>query len=300
MEAPKLLDLFLRALDSEKGCSLATQKAYACDLCQLAEFVAGRGLDLEEPDSITTRDLEGWAADLFRKGLAKSSMARKLAACRAFFRFLHKHGKIVADPAGDLHDPKQEVHQPRVLNVDEVFALLDCQSESLAPGLASRDLALAELLYGSGLRISEALALNVADAALADRIVRVMGKGSRERLCPLSDTSVEALEMWLAQRGAIANPQEQALFVGSRGARLNRRQAARIIAALCTAAGLDIEASPHALRHSFATHMLGSGADLRSVQELLGHRRLSTTQRYTHLGLEHIIAVYDASHPRSG
>ena len=162
-----------------------------------------------------------------------------------------------------------------------------------------RDLALAELLYGSGLRISEALGLDIDDVQLSSRVLRVMGKGSRQRLAPLSDTSCDSLKSWLDERPLMAQPDEPALFVGARGSRLNRREAARIVERLCRRAGLDFTVSPHSLRHSFATHLLTAGADLRSVQELLGHSRLTTTQRYTQVSLEHLMEAYDKAHPKA-
>lgn len=296
----RLVCQFLDWMTAQKGFSPASRKAYQNDLDQLAEFMAGRGFSLDNPAQITERDFSAWAASLYRAGLAKSSMARKLAAGRGFFRFLARQGKIGNDPAARVHNPRQEIRQPRVLNVDEAFALLDSGANPANPDLAARDIALAELLYGSGLRISEALALDVKDAGIESGIVRVMGKGGRERLCPLSDSCADALALWLSRRKAVANPDEPALFVGKRGKRLNRRQAIRIMEELCATAGIDRTISPHALRHSFATHLLGSGADLRVVQELLGHKRLTTTERYTHLSLEKIIAIYDAAHPRSG
>lgn len=254
---------------------------------------------------MSRKHIQAFLAWLFRRGEAKSSMARKLAAVRSFFRFLLRSGRVSENVAAQVRNPRQEKHHPRALNVDETFALLDTPkaappSEAHAARLLCRDLALAELLYGSGLRISEALSLDLDDAQLRSRVLRVMGKGSRERLSPLSDTSCEALAAWLAERSYLALPEEQALFVGARGARLNRREAVRIIAGLCRRAGLAFTVSPHSLRHSFATHLLAAGADLRSVQELLGHRRLTTTQRYTQVSLEHLIRAYDQAHPRSG
>jgi integrase/recombinase XerC len=204
-----------------------------------------------------------------------------------------------------VRNPRQETRHPRVLNVDETFALLDARSpvaenDFTVKRLHLRNLALAELLYGSGLRISEALALAREDYRPKTNILRVTGKGSRERLAPLSDTSVAALSAWCEVRQHFAGPGENALFVGVRGGRLQRREAVRIIAALCRQAGLTFTVSPHSLRHSFATHLLIAGADLRSVQELLGHKRLTTTQRYTQVSLEHLVSVYDRAHPRSG
>jgi integrase/recombinase XerC len=315
---------FLESLELQKGLSPATIKAYASDLDQFREFLEAEGVDPESPRQITGRHVQGFVASLFRRDQAKSSMARKLAAVRSLFRYLLRKGFVDADVARQVHNPRQPVLHPAVLNVDQVFALLDGPSSSGSaatspgkgdgtddgadsgedadgvPGLRERDIALAELLYGSGLRISEALALDVDDVGSTARTVRVMGKGSKERLAPLSDTSVEALGAWLAVRGGIADAGQSALFVGARGGRLHRREAARIIAKLCREAGLATTISPHGLRHSFATHLLDAGADLRSVQELLGHSRLSTTQRYTQVSMDRLMKVYDKAHPFAG
>lgn len=301
--AEAALEAFLAWMDVQKGASAATRKAYATDLRQLARFLENQGQSLGCPESVTRRHIQAFVAFLFRQGDAKSSMARKLAATRSFFRFQQRSGLVRENVAAQVRNPRQEKRHPRALNVDEVFALLDTPEESAQTDeqkrLHCRDLALAELLYGSGLRISEALGLNLDDVQLSSRVLRVMGKGARERLAPLSDTSCTRLKDWLRQRPHMAQPQEEALFVGARGARLNRREGMRIMERLCRRAGLDFAASPHSLRHSFATHLLTAGADLRSVQELLGHRRLTTTQRYTRLSLERLVEVYDHAHPKS-
>lgn len=293
------VDVFIGWLDTQKGFSPATQTAFRTDLYQLEEWLTGRNLSLAEAGKIDLRDLQAWGAALFRAGLAKSSIARKLASVRCFFRYLLRQGKLATDPAHGLHNPKQDKIKPRLLNVDEAFAVLDCTPQNGTEATIARDKALAELLYGSGLRISEALALNLLDLDQNSKTIRVHGKGDKERLCPLSDTCREALHIWLSLRPVIALPSEKALFVGNRGKRLNRRQAARIIEALCADADLNKTISPHGMRHSFASHLLAAGADMRSVQELLGHSRLATTQRYTHLGLEKIISIYDSAHPRA-
>lgn len=303
--AKLFVDAFLAWMEVQKGASPATLKAYGSDLAQLIEFLRGQDADLGRPESVTRRHVQAYLAWLFRQGEAKSSMARKLAAVRSFFRFQQRNGVVTENVAAQVRNPRQEKRHPRALNVDETFALLDAEhgqagtesAESVR--LLCRDLALAELLYGSGLRISEALGLNIDDVQLSSRVLRVMGKGSRERLAPLSDTSCESLRAWLDERPLLALPEEQALFVGSRGSRLNRREAARIVERLCRRAGLDFTVSPHSLRHSFATHLLSAGADLRSVQELLGHRRLTTTQRYTQVSLEHLMEAYDKAHPKA-
>lgn len=294
---------FLQWIVVQKGHSPATVRAYGVDLAQFEMFLRNAGCDLARPGEISRRHVQRFLAELFHAGTAKSSMARKLAAVRSLFRYLLRMRHIAADPTSGIRNPRQEHRHPRALNVDQAFALLDApiepSEEALETALHCRDLALVELLYGSGLRVSEAMALDVDDVEPRTGVLRVLGKGSKERLAPLSDTSVAALSEWLRVRPCLASSREPALFVGRRGARLNRRQAARIIAVLCAKAGLPTAISPHGLRHSFATHLLEAGADLRSVQELLGHRRLTTTQRYTRLTLEHLMRVYDQAHPRS-
>lgn len=305
--AKLFVDAFLVWMEVQKGASPATLKAYGSDLAQLAEFLRGQDADLGRPETVTKRHIQAYLAWLFRLGDAKSSMARKLAAARSYFRFQQRSGAVAENVAAQVRNPQQEKRHPRALNVDETFALLDTDQKTGQAGAESaeaerllcRDLALAELLYGSGLRISEALGLNIDDVQLSSRVLRVMGKGSRERLAPLSDTSCESLKSWLDERPLMALPDEPALFVGSRGSRLNRREAARIVERLCRRAGLDFTVSPHSLRHSFATHLLTAGADLRSVQELLGHSRLTTTQRYTQVSLEHLMEAYDKAHPKA-
>ncbi len=294
---------FLLWLEIQKGYSVATCKAYATDLAQCETFLQSQGLSLESAKSIEKNHLRKYLALLHKQNISKSSMARKLASLRAFFSYLQKMHMIEGNPMTGLRNPKQEQRHPKVLNVDETFALFSTQAAASAPitkeaqACKARDVALAEILYGSGLRISEALDLDITHFDLRQGFLRVLGKGRKERLCPLTHVAKEALDHWLKQRPLLAPIQETALFVGARGARLNRRQAHRIIAELCQKAGLHVTVSPHSLRHSFATHLLEAGADLRTVQELLGHSRLSTTQRYTNLTLEHLIQVYDKAHP---
>ena len=306
-EAGRLMADFLAWLSVERGAPRTTRNAYAADLAQLAGALAAHGVDMGSPGEVDARHIQTWVAGLFRQGMSRSTMARKLAAARTFFRYLQRRGLVEANVAAQVHNPRQERRQPRILNVEEAQALLTASPPSpaaahdpaRAASLRARDLALAELLYGSGLRISEALGLDVDDIQLASGVARVMGKGARERMAPLSDASREALSAWLAERPYLAAVECPALFVGARGGRLDRREAARRIARLCREAGLDVTISPHGLRHSFATHLLDAGADLRSVQELLGHRRLATTQRYTQVSLERLMRVYDKAHPRA-
>lgn len=294
------LECFMRWWSSQKAASPASHEAYRRDLSQLRDFLNSTGVDLSRPQDVRREHVEGYVAWLFGEGFARSSIARKLAACRTYFRFLAREGIIDQNPAEGIRNPRQQIRHPAILNVDETFALLDhAKAPGDAKALALRDKALAELLYGSGLRISEALDLDIGRADLETGLVRVLGKGRRERLVPLSETCSAAIRAWLSARESVAAPGETALFTGARGRRLSRREGGRIVARLCASAGIAKKISPHCLRHSFATHMLGAGADMRSVQELLGHARLATTERYTHLNIDALTAAYDAAHPRA-
>lgn len=302
---------FIKHISLEKGYSPATIEAYSRDLAQLEAHLSSLGLSLNTPGNLTKQTIQAFMVHLHRLGTGKSSIARKLSSLRSYFNYLQRAGRITESPCTGIRNPKQDKRQPAALNVDQTFALLENGQKPASPmknSLArekeveaknARDLALLELLYGSGLRISEALSLEAKNIDLASGAVLVMGKGSKERLVPLSDSSVKSLEAWLRLRsGLAASPSEPALFVGNRGARLNRRQANRIISEFCARAGLPASVSAHALRHSFATHLLQGGADMRSVQELLGHSRISTTQRYTHLNMARLMEVYDKAHPK--
>jgi len=300
---PEPATAYLSYLAVQKGYSAATIAAYGKDIEQFEAYLAGRGLSLADPGAVGRDHVRGFLAELHRLRTAKTSMGRKLSSLRGLFTYLRQKKRVARDPLAGVKNPKAETRQPRALNVDEAVALVTPSAASPAAdgsGEACRDLALAELLYGSGLRVSEAVALDLDDVDLSQGIARVYGKGGKERLAPLSDASRARLREYVRRRGEFSpRPSEQAVFLGARGARLNRRQAARIVDALAQAAGIAQHAHPHMLRHSFASHLLQSGADLRSVQELLGHARLTTTQRYTHLDLARIMQIYDKAHPRS-
>jgi integrase/recombinase XerC len=291
---------FLAWLAVEKGYAQATLAAYESDLQYFEQHLKNRDRSLASPRDITRRDIQGFLAEQHRARQAKTSMSRRLSCLRGFFKHLIRRGVIAKSPTDGLSNPKLSKPHPKSLNVDQAFALLDSPPSQPGDPEALRDTALAELLYGSGLRVSEALGLNLNDVDLSSRIARVTGKGSKQRLAPLSDTAAIALKDYLAVRHAFSpEPSEQAIFLGQRGKTLQRRQANRILEALSAKAGLPTAISPHVLRHSFASHMLQSGADMRAVQELLGHSRLSTTQRYTHLNLAQLTQSYDKAHPRS-
>jgi integrase/recombinase XerC len=296
---PEPVIQFLTSLEVQRRLAQATVEAYAEDLSQLERLLQGRGLSLTRPDQIEPLDLQAFLAELHRLKHSKTTISRKLAAIRGFFSFCSKRSLIGDDPSRRLSNPKQERRHPRVLNVDQALNLLENRLDHSPKGY--RDLALAETLYGSGLRISEALGLCLNDLDLGNRCLRVLGKGGKERIAPMTPQGEHRLHRYLDQRQAFQpRPGESAVFLGDRGRPLQRRQANRIIERLSDISGLPQRISPHVLRHSFATHLLESGADLRSVQELLGHSRLSTTQRYTHVTLQQISRTYDLSHPKSG
>lgn len=297
--APEPVAVFLLYLEAQRGFSPLTIASYGTDLQGLHLFLAGRGKSLAAPDQVTKTDLTAFLSDLHRRGLAKSSVCRKLSAVRAWYRFLRRQGRAALDPSAGLPNPKLPKIHPKVLNVDQALHLVDAQAPSDPAGL--RDMALLEVLYGSGLRISEALGLDFVHLDLDQGLVRVLGKGRKERIVPLTPAAVEGLQRYLEQRGAFnPRPQEQAVFLGKRGRRLARSQAGEIVKHMAALAGVPTNISAHTLRHSFASHLLQAGADLRSVQELLGHARISTTQRYTHLDLAQVMRVYDACHPLAG
>ncbi|MBQ9537357.1 MAG: tyrosine recombinase XerC [Desulfovibrionaceae bacterium] len=287
---------YLIWLGVQHGADSATYLAYASDLRQFEQYLAEHAASLTTPTSLSTKHIQGFIVYLFQQAISKRSIARKLAAIRSYCHYLVQQKVLPIDISREIHNPRQIKTEPQILNVDQVFALLDNTPRTTPQ--EKRDVALAELLYGSGLRISEALSLDVQDLT-AQNYLKVMGKGAKERLVPLSDRSRERLTEWLKVRGELAASNEDALFVGTRGQRLNRREGQRIVQKLCLKAGLDFAVSPHSLRHSFATHLLGNGADLRSVQELLGHSRLQTTQIYTQVDLSELISVYDRAHPEA-
>lgn len=298
IELPRLAGRFLDYLSVERSCSPATIKAYQDDLLGFETFLLSRGDSLGRPDEVGKDKVKSYLADLHRQGLKKTSMARKLACLRSLYRFLGSRGLARENPLTGLSNPKQDRPQPKFLNQDQAAELMEATAASQVEAL--RDAALVELLYGSGLRISEALSLKVNDLDPGSGLVRVLGKGNKPRLAPLSQSAIQALNIYLRERpGLDPGGREQALFLGKRGQPLQRKQADRIIKSMCLAAGLPQKISAHALRHSFATHLLDAGADLRAVQELLGHARLSTTQRYTHLSLARLMETYQQAHPLS-
>jgi len=282
---------FLEYLAVERGASPHTLRSYRSDLTEFTRFLAAEDIGgLAEADS---RAVRAYLARLHQRRLSKATVARKLAAVRSCFRFMARRGVLEGNPARQVRSPRLGRRLPSFLPKDEATQLLDAAP---APGAAgARDRALVELLYASGLRVAEGCGLDLDDLDEARRTVRVLGKGDKERVVPVGETALEALAAHLALRGRQRGP----LFRNARGGRLTTRSAHRIVKRMARRAGLGQRVTPHTLRHSFATHMLGEGADLRLIQELLGHSRLSTTQRYTHVSAEHLMRVYDAAHPRA-
>lgn len=291
------LELFKSWFLSQRGTSDASVRAYETDIHLLFNYLQREFPQILSVADISAREIEAYISFLHFQGIKKSSISRKLSTFRTLFRYLQARKFIKKNPISGLKNPKQNLYHSPSLNVDEIYALLDPQKPGY-PHLM-RDVFLAELLYGSGLRISEALNLNIDSLADNRKYIKVLGKGEKERLVLLSETTIKNIDKWLEARMEIAEIGEKALFVGSRGKRLNRREAHRILVKLCHWAGLKRTVSPHALRHSFASHMLSAGVDLRSIQLLLGHKRLSTTQRYTNISFADIIEKYDAVHPKS-
>jgi integrase/recombinase XerC len=322
----KQLREFLEYLRLNRNASAHTSAAYESDITQFLGFAAQlRSLPVEtlEPSHLDLGAIRAFMADLYRQGHARTSVARKLSALRAFSRYLRREGWIENDPAALAVGPKREQKIPAHLSVDEMSRLLEMPDVSTA--LGRRDRAILELFYASGLRLSELVSLDLEEVNLRARMVRVMGKGAKERLVPFNNTTELSIRTWLADRAVFRqSPQPKAqslkpkvqspkpkvqspklraqtepLFVNFRGARLTGRSVQRLVARYVAACSTRFGISPHALRHSFATHLLERGADLRAIQELLGHVQLSTTQRYTHVNAAQLLDVYRKAHPRA-
>jgi len=293
---------YLRHLKLDENCSPETIRAYASDLGEFAallerEIGGGRDADSRKVDRLAVRAFLG---ELHRRKVKRSTVARKLAAVRSFFRYLKRQGRIASNPTLGVSTPKQERRLPRQLSVDEMSHLLEMPDDSTA--LGSRDRAILELLYATGVRVSELTSLDFDDLDLSEGMMRVLGKGRKERMVPVGSKAIQAVRKYLRRRSEL-EPQggtgKDALFLNFRGKRLNVRSVRRLLNQALEAAAIIRKVSPHTLRHSFATHLLDAGADLRSIQELLGHASLSTTQRYTHVSMERLLKTYGKTHPRA-
>jgi integrase/recombinase XerC len=288
---------FLDYLTYERNVSINTVGAYRNDLESFLEFLcdhyftmARDQIDLQRIDHLAIRS---YLAHLARKKLSRASTARHLSALRSFFKYLMREGTLDANPARGVATPRREKHLPSVLQSSEIASLFELPD--LSSPLGIRDRAWLELLYASGLRISELVGIDLDDIELRARLVKVRGKGSKERIVPFGSKAEEAIRAYLDVR----ETEDDALFVNYRGQRITVRSVRRLFNTYVRAASLRAGISPHTLRHSFATHLLNAGADLRAIQELLGHASLSTTQKYTHLNDWQLIAVYKKAHPRA-
>jgi integrase/recombinase XerC len=291
-----LVSRFLTYLEFEKNASAHTVRCYRDDLDLFCRYLDGLGQAVIDPIAVDGRRLRAYAAWLSGQGYASSTIARRLASLRSFYRHLRRTGIVAVDPTAVLRNPKQPRRLPHPLGVDQVIRLLDGIVTAEPPGV--RDRALFETLYGGGLRVGEVVALDLDDLMLDQELVRVRGKGRRERLGPIGPEATAWLARWLPLRQP-RRPEDRAVFLNRFGTRLTTRSVGRLLHTHLVRQGLDGTASPHSLRHSFATHLLDRGADLRSVQELLGHRRLTTTQIYTHVTRERLLDAYRDAHPRA-
>lgn len=292
---------FLTHLGLEKNASDKTVKSYREDLHQALAFARERlNAPHVAPDAWTTRLLRAFLSWLHEQGYAKATVARRLAAVRTFGKFLCREGVLPENPAAALRGPRQDKKLPHFLTVDEVQKLLAAPHGT---GWASRrDHAILETLYSAGVRVSELVGLDLADADLNDGVVTVRGKGRKERLALLGPAAVAAVREWLPDRAMVlgrAGRESPAVFLNQSGGRLTARSVGRLLAAHLRRAGLDPRTTPHTLRHSFATHLLDAGADIRGVQELLGHKSLHTTQVYTHVTAQRLRTSYQKAHPRA-
>jgi len=297
------LAAFLEHLLLNRNASAHTAAAYESDIAQFLDFTAQQlAIAKLEPEHLQLVTIRAFMAELYRQGHARASVARKLSALRAFGRYLRREGLIDTDPAALAASPKRERKIPAHLSIDEMTRLLEMPDVS--DPLGCRDRAILELFYASGLRLSELVGLDLDAVNLRARMVRVMGKGAKERLVPFNSATETSLRQWLKVRAALrANPARaespEPLFLNFRGARLTGRSVQRLVTRYVASCSTRFGISPHALRHSFATHLLERGADLRAIQELLGHVQLSTTQRYTHVNAAQLLDVYRKAHPRA-
>jgi integrase/recombinase XerC len=299
---------FRRYMTTERRLSAHTDSNYARDLAALVKFCDLHGL--QDWSAVDSQHIRSFAAQSHAKGLAPRSIQRRLSAVRGFFEFLIRESvveqrtqkrptgarDIKNNPAYEVRAPKAQRRLPETLDADQMARLLEIPAGDI---FVTRDRAIMELLYSSGLRLAELVDLDVSGLHLADRTVHVVGKGNKERIVPVGTEATSALKQWLKERVSIAKPDETALFVGRSGERLGRRAVQTRVAYWARRQGVSMRVYPHLFRHSFASHLLESGGDLRGVQELLGHADIATTQIYTHLDFQHLARIYDKTHPRA-
>jgi integrase/recombinase XerC len=294
-----LQEQITRFLDARRreNVSAHTRRAYAADLRQFLGYLSEAGSGAPSPATIDLVTLRGWLASLYHQGLSPVSLRRKVAALRSFFRFLVREKEVTVNTARLIATPKVPKTLPRVMTAEQTNNLLDAIAGREERPRLARDLAILEMLYGCGVRVSELAGLNLEDIDLRQRWLRVRGKGRKERQVPFPSKAATALERYLAQRKAA--PGEKAVFLNRQDKRLTDRSLRNIVKFYATLLAGDASIHPHSFRHAYATHLLSDGADLRAIQELLGHARLSTTQQYTKVSLADLMAVYDRSHPKA-
>ena len=282
------IDNFIRYLDVQRGASPHTLRAYKKDLEAFASFV------VKEPADIELIDVRGFLARQIKSGLNKTTAGRRLASVRSFLKYLYREGYIKSNPAKLVTSPKAPKHLPKFLSVDDVFALLE-KPEGIG-FMLSRDKAILELFYSSGLRVGEMAGLTMDDINTKEGLVKVRGKGKKERLLPVGSKALDALKSYLVEK-MLLRRKDRAVFLNRGGTSLSDRGIRRIVVKYARLTGINGQIGPHTLRHTFASHLLQAGADLRVIQELLGHSSLSTTQKYTHLDITHLMDIYDKAHP---
>jgi len=293
--AQEIRDSFLRHLETEKRFSENTVLSYRKDLESLEKYCLDQKIMAWR--NLKTHHIRTYAAKIFSRGLGPRSIQRRLSGIRSFMNYLLREGLIKTNPANDVKTPKAPKRLPNVLDVDQINQLLNITETN---PISLRDKAILELLYSSGLRLSELVNLNPIDLNLKDKSLMVTGKSRKTRLIPIGKKAIKAISRWLAVRSQLAKIDEEALFVGTKGDRLGQRAIQARITHWGKKNGIQQGVYPHLLRHSFATHLLEASGDLRAVQELLGHKDISTTQIYTHLDFQHLAETYDKAHPRSG
>lgn len=308
-ELDRMVAEYMRILSTERGSSEHTLRAYERELLRFTGFVADRLGASALPAQVEHTLIREYLGLLYGEGLAKSSVARALASIRSWFRWLARQGQVELNPARLVATPKLPKHLPRVPGIEQMQQALDGVQASIDGDEATvwpeRDVVIFELLYGSGIRNAELVGLNLDDVQWANECLLVRGKGRKQRYVPLGDAAAAAIRAYLptrAQKLATAKKNSQALMLNARlqgNGRLTTRSVGRIVKQIAMRRGLSSDVHPHTLRHAFGTHMLEEGADLRAIQEMLGHARLSTTQRYTHLTVGQVAAVYDRTHPRA-
>jgi integrase/recombinase XerC len=302
---------FGRHLQVERNLSPHTKEGYLTDLGQFRTFLEGsdyKSVSSDGAEGAVPTDplvIRAFLASLYREKFRKVTISRKVAALRSFYRYLLREGVVAVNPAELIQLPRCEKYIPVVLSADEMLALLQVKFAEDAAGC--RDRAMIELFYSAGIRLSELTGLNLEDVRLQEGLVKVRGKGRKERIVPFGKPALQALETYLQKRRGFLRKRadgqgknEEALFLSMRGKRMNPRGVARVVERVVRQSGIGRKISPHTLRHTFATHLLDAGADLRSIQEMLGHKSLSTTQKYTSVSVSRLMEIYDRAHPRAG